>query len=107
MPTLLRRGLFQASVVVLLLALAANGPAGVDARRRRSKAAATNDDKAATEQYDQLPPPSPPQWKGKIGTCELAGIRGARGLSGSLASHLVIRIRGPWELPLPPAIHVT
>lgn len=68
MPTISRRGLLQAGLVLLALAAAPSGL--VEARRRRSKQAADSvgDDKAATQQYDELPPPTPPQWKGKIGT---------------------------------------
>jgi hypothetical protein len=57
MPTLVRRGLFvQAALLLLVLA------APVDARRR-SKAASDT----AADQFDELPPQSPPAWKGKIG----------------------------------------
>ena len=66
MPTISRRGLLQAGLLLLALTAAPSGM--VEARRRRSKQAAPAEDgKAATEQYDELPPPSPPQWKGKIG----------------------------------------
>lgn len=68
MPTISRRGLLQAGLLLLALTAAPSGM--VEARRRRSKQAAPAEDgKAATAQYDELPPPSPPQWKGKIGAC--------------------------------------
>lgn len=63
-PTLLRKkGLQACLLLALLLAFA---PASVDARSKK-EAAAEDDKKDATEQYDELPPSSPPAWKGKIG----------------------------------------
>lgn len=76
MPSaILRKGL-QASLVLTLL-LAAAAPASVEARRRQRKQQqlettdAPAEDRKATEQYDELPPSSPPLWKGKIGASRL------------------------------------